>query len=155
MDAYKSKVSSRSYVTSWKFGFGLYLIRCLQRHRVGCHLASFVCVTKKEHSDFWAGSSIFQYMLQLAIASSPLCSLDVALSKTVFCVHAATSSVMRLTCGAPTADARSSMKERKRIGDRTDPSGTPGYKITVRHLAPSSVTKVYRLNSHGVIHRPM
>ena len=36
----------------WNFGFELYLICCLLRHRAGRHLASSVFVVKKEHSDF-------------------------------------------------------------------------------------------------------
>ena len=66
-------------------------------------------VVKKEHSDFGADSSIFHDVLQLVAVSSPFCSLDVALSKSVSCVHSVTSSAKRLTCGAPTVVARSSM----------------------------------------------
>ena len=66
-------------------------------------------MVKKEHSDLLADSSNFHVVLQLATASSPLCSLDVTLSMSVFCVHTATSSTKRLTCGASNADARSSM----------------------------------------------
>ena len=52
MDACKSKVNCRSYVIPSNFGFGLYFVRCLLRHRSGRHLASCVFVVKKEHCDF-------------------------------------------------------------------------------------------------------
>ena len=96
-------VSCRPFVIPRNFGFGLYLICCLPRYRVGRHLATYVFVVKKENSDFWADSSILDYVLQLVSAYSPFCSLDVALSKCVSCVHNASSSTESLTCGAPTA----------------------------------------------------
>ena len=109
MDVCKPKVSCRLYVIPRNFGFGLYLICCLLRYRARYHLASFVFVMKKEHSDFLDDSSIFHDVLQLLTESSPFCSLDVAVSKSVSCVHTATSPVKRLTCGSPISDARSSM----------------------------------------------
>ena len=155
MDACKPKVNCRSYVIPRNFGFWLFLICCLLRYRAGRTLASCVYVVKMEHSDFWADSSIFLDMLQVVTASSPLCSLDVPLSKSVSCIHTASSSAKRLTCGAPTADARSSMQKRKRSSNRTDPCGMPCFKVTVRLLTPSNVTKVSWLDSHAWIHCTM
>ena len=65
-------------------------------------------VAEKEHSDFWAVSSIFHDVLKLITASSHYCSMDVALSMFVSCVHTATLLVKWLTSGTPSADAKSS-----------------------------------------------
>ena len=92
IDACRPKVNCRSYVIPRNFGFKLYLICCLLRCRAGRHHATCVFVVKKEHYDFWADNSIFHDVFHLVTASSPFCSVDVALSKTVSCVHTATSS---------------------------------------------------------------
>ena len=104
--------SCRSYVIPRNIWFGLYLICFLLRYRAGRHLALCVFVVKKEHSDFVVDRSIFHDVLQLVSALSPSCSLDVALSKSVSSAHTATSSIRKLTCGAQTADARSSVQKR-------------------------------------------
>ena len=132
-------MSSRSYVIPGKFGFGLYLNCYLLMHKAGRHLASCEFMAKKDYSDFVAERSNYLDVLQLATKYSPLCSLDVALFKSVSCVHSATSSAKRMTCGAPTTDARSSMVQRKRSGDRTDPCGTPCFNVTFWLLTPSNV----------------
>ena len=139
----------RSYLIPRNLGLGLYLICCPLRYLTGRNLVSCVFVIKKLHSDFWADRSIFHDVLQLVPASNPFCSLDVALSMSVSCVHTATSSAMRLSCGVPTADARSSMYKSKRSGARTDPCGTSYFKLTVRLLTPSNVTQVSRLVRHA------
>ena len=87
----------------------LCLICFLLRHRARRHLASRVFVVRKGHCDFLADCFIFHDVLQFVATSSALCSLDVALSKSMSCVHNATPLAKRLTCGHPTADARSSM----------------------------------------------
>ena len=89
--------------------FGSCLTCCILRHGAGRLLPSCVFVGKREHSDFLADSFNFHDMLQHVTASSHFCGLDVPLSKSVSCVHTATSSEKRLTCGTPTAEKMSSM----------------------------------------------
>ena len=146
MEACKPNVCCRSYVISRNFGFWLCLICFLLRYRTERHLASCVFVVKKEHSDFW---------LQLVTAYGHFCCLDVTLSMFVSCVHTVTSSAKMITCGALTADARSSMLKRKRSGDLTDPCRTPYCKVTFRLLTPSNITNVSRLDRHAWFHRIM
>ena len=127
-------MSCQLYVIPRKFVVELYLICCLLRNRAGRHHASCVFVVMKENSDFGAESSIFHYMLQLVTAYNPFCSLDVAISNSVFCVHTATSLGKRLICGAPTADARSSMMKWNRSGDKTDACRRPCLWASYRHI---------------------
>ena len=148
-------MSCGSYVIPRNFGFGLHLICCLLRYRAGRHLTSCMFVVKKEHSDFWAESSIFHDVLQLLTASTPFCSLDVTLSVSVSCIQTATSSAKRLTCKTPVADAWSSIWKREMSGDRNYPCGTPCFKVTIHLLAPSSVAQVSWLDSHAWIHCTM
>ena len=101
----QTKVELSIKCNSKEHGIGLCVICCLLRYRAGRHLASCVFVVKKEHNDFGADSSNFHDILQLVTASSPFCSLDVALSKSAPSFYTATSSARRLTCGTPTADA--------------------------------------------------
>ena len=70
MDTCRPKASCRLYVIPRNFWFGLYLICSLLRYRAGRHLALCMFVVKKEHSDFWADSSIFHDVLQLVTAVS-------------------------------------------------------------------------------------
>ena len=146
MEVCKPKVGCRSYVIPRTIGFGLYLICCLLRYRAGCHLASCMFVVKRS-TVFRPYSSVFHYVFQLVTVSGPFCSLDVTLSKSVFCVHTATLSVRRLICGTPTADARLSMW--KRSGNRTYPCWTSCFKVTVWLLTPSNVTQVSQLDCHA------
>ena len=75
---------------------------------------------KEEHCDVWTGSSIFHDVLQLSTASSPFCSVDVALSKSMSCVHTATSLVKRLTDGGGHGDEADGGYDGGGHGDEAD-----------------------------------
>ena len=77
-------------------------------------------MAKKEHSDFGADSFIFHDVLPLVTASSPFCSLGVALSKSVSCVHTATSEA---NLWSTTADACSSMLKGREAATGSIPVG--------------------------------